>query len=508
MNSIAQPTVRVCAAITESTVEGARAAMQRAAACADMIELRLDYLRDLDFTRVESLRPLIEDPPLPTIITCRALDEGGRQAIEDKIRLRLLIDGAKRYSVFCDVEAAHYHTAASMEPDQSRLIVSYHNFAETPPDLEAVWEIVAALPAAIHKIVTMASDSSDSLAMFRLLDRAHHTNRPVIAMVMGEAGVATRILGPSRGSYLTYGSLARGRESAPGQLTCEELREVYRINRVSRNTIITGIIGSPVMHSVSPAIHNAAFNELGMDYVYLPLQVRDLGEFIAKFVSPSSREMHWNAGGFSVTLPHKSAIIPYLDVIDPAALAIGAVNTIVVKEGRLEGHNTDAEGFIAPLLKVASLLGKRCAVLGAGGAARSVVHALKARGAIVTLFVRDEKKASDVFAASEVNIEPIGSFPDSHSEIVINSTPIGMRGHSEGESPAPLGSMHGCEIAYDLVYNPLSTKFLEDAASQGCYTISGLDMLIGQAVLQFELWTGRNAPIEVMRAAALASLNP
>ncbi|HXU10192.1 MAG TPA: type I 3-dehydroquinate dehydratase, partial [Blastocatellia bacterium] len=241
---------QVCAVIAEETVEAARAAMKRAGG-ADFIELRLDFLRDFDFSNPRSLKPLLEDKPLPVIITCRARSEGGAQQVDEQIRIRLLVEGAKRFADYCDIEAASYAEAARLSPDASRLIVSYHNFDETPDDLNAVYDRVTSLPAAIHKIVTQARTITDSLAIFNLLHRARDEAKPLIAMSMGQAGIITRVLGPSRGSFLTYGSIARGKESAAGQMTCEELINKYRIRQLSRETSITGIIGSPVVHSAS-----------------------------------------------------------------------------------------------------------------------------------------------------------------------------------------------------------------------------------------------------------------
>src|SRR6185503_16337600 len=247
------------------TVEAACAAMKQTPAIADLIELRLDYLRDFDFSNPSSLKQLLEDKPLPVVITCRAISEGGAQHVDEQIRICLLVEGTKRFADFCDIEAASYAEAAKLSPDASRLIVSYHNFDETPDNLNAIYDRVTSLPAAVHKIVTKARTITDSLAIFKLLERAHHDGKPLITMSMGQPGIITRVLGPSRGSFLTYGSLGRGKESAAGQLTCEELIDKYRIRKLSRDTVITGIIGSPVGHSASPAMHNRAFAELDLD---------------------------------------------------------------------------------------------------------------------------------------------------------------------------------------------------------------------------------------------------
>src|SRR5512143_1097483 len=161
---------KVCAVIAVESVEAARAAVAQAAGVADMIELRLDFLRDFDFSDPTRLRSILEAKPLPTIITCRATSEGGKQPVEDHIRLRMLVEGARRFADYCDIEAAHYEAAARLMPDLSRLIVSYHDFEGTPVDLDAVYKRITALPAAVHKIVTRANRPADSLAIFKLLD--------------------------------------------------------------------------------------------------------------------------------------------------------------------------------------------------------------------------------------------------------------------------------------------------------------------------------------------------
>ena len=497
---------QVCAVITEESVDAARAAMKQTSAVADLIELRLDFLRDFDFGDLSALASLLEGKPLPVIITCRASSEGGRTHVDDPVRLRLLVEGTRHAADYCDIEAAHYAQASALSPDISRLIVSYHNLDETPADLDAVYDRVTELPAAVHKIVTRANTITDSLAIFTLLERARREGTRLIAIAMGQAGISTRVLGPSRGSFLTYGSLASGKESAEGQLTCEELIDLYRIRRLSRGTSMTGIIGSPVAHSASPAMHNQAFAELDLDFVYLPFEADGLDEFFRRFVSPATREIDWNLRGLSVTIPHKSAVIPLLDEVNETASKVGAVNTVVVNEGRLIGRNTDVPGAMEPLERVCELKGENCGVIGAGGAARAVIYGLLERGARVSVFARNSRAAQSLSESFGVAVSPIESLASSDVRVVINTTPVGMRGHSEGSTPLRGEALRGRLIVYDLVYNPLETKLLIDARAAGCRTISGLEMLIAQAALQFELWTGQKPPIEEMRHAALSKL--
>ncbi|HKA20855.1 MAG TPA: shikimate dehydrogenase [Blastocatellia bacterium] len=498
---------RVCAVITEATVEAARAAISQAESCADLFELRLDYLRDFSFADVERLRPILENRSIPAIITCRAQSEGGQQHIEDSVRLRLLIEGARRYADYCDIEAAYYQEAARLSPDPSRLIVSYHDFTGTPGNLNPIYDRLTVLPAAVHKIVTQASSITDSLSIFALLARAASQGRSFISMAMGEAGVITRILGPAFGSFLTYGTLATGKESAAGQPSCDELKSLYRVHQITQRTAITGIVGRPVAHSASPAMHNAAFAQLGLDFVYLPFEVDDIGEFFARLVSPSTRELNWNLKGFSITIPHKTSALPLLDELNKTAQRIGAVNTVVLSSGRLYGHNTDVRGAMKPLEKITSLEGERCSVIGAGGAARAVVYGLLERRAEVKVFARNPEKAKRTMESFGVEVFSIESLVPTKARILINTTPVGLRGHSEDASPVRKEALKNCGIVYDLVYNPRQTKLMIDALEAGCQTLSGLDMLVAQAALQFELWTGQKAPIECMRKAALSKIN-
>ncbi len=493
---------KICAVITEESIRAASERIGQAARFARMVELRVDCLRDLDFADPEPLRALITNRPLPIIITCRASSEGGAQAIDDEIRLRLLAAALRMGADFCDVEAAFYDRLLRLSPDVGRLIVSYHNFDSTPADLERIYEALRALPCAVRKIATKANKYADSLAHLRLLDRAKGEGIDLIALAMGEAGIVTRVLGLARGAFLTYGAMARGRESAPGQATCEEMKELYRAEALSANTKVMGIIGKPVGHSASPAMHNAAFRAMNLDAVYLPFEVDGLEEFISAVARSSRLSTGLNIRGFSVTIPYKTAIIPFLDDLDPASRAVGAVNTVVVEGGRLTGHNTDVRGAIAPLEKVRDLEGAACGVIGAGGAARAVVYGLKQRGAEVTLFARDPGKAGPMAREFDISLARIEEVSKERCGILINTTPVGMRGHSEGLSPVPPDAFDGCEVAYDLVYNPRETAFLADASRAGCRVIGGLEMLVAQAVSQFELWTGKRPPIEIFLQAA------
>jgi shikimate dehydrogenase len=237
--------------------------------------------------------------------------------------------------------------------------------------------------------------------------------------------------------------------------------------------------------------------------VYIPFEVRDVKTFIRRMIHPATRELSWNIRGLSVTAPLKSEVIGELDWLDPAATAIGAVNTIVIKDDKLHGYNTDARGFIEPLMeKFGELRGARCAIIGAGGAASAALWALKQAGAKATLFARNTAAGSALaerFGAAWMDLEA-AHFGD--YDVVINATPLGTRGEFVNETPATAAQLRGTRLAYDLVYNPTETTFLRAAREAGCETLGGLAMLVTQAAEQFSLWTSTDAPEDVMYDAA------
>ena len=267
-------------------------------------------------------------------------------------------------------------------------------------------------------------------------------------------------------------------------------------------------MGQPVGHSISPHIHNTAFAAAQVNAVYIPFEVRNAAAFLRRMIHPRSREIDWNVRGLSVTAPHKLAVIENLDWVDPAAKEVGAVNTIVIQDGELHGHNTDAQGFILPLrTKLGSLRNVRCAIIGAGGGARAALWALRHDNAEVTLFVRDLNKAKAVAERLGVDCRSLAGAHFDGFDIVVNATPLGTRGERENESPATSEQLHNVRLAYDLVYNPVETRFLREAGLAGCAMISGIQMLVAQAAEQFRLWTGRQPDAAVMHAAANKALS-
>ena len=503
---------RICVPVCVRHSNEIPAAMKRAAQAADMIELRLDYLEENELDSIVRLLPEhLNQFGVPVILTLRSEDQGGRASAEYQARQCFWASLEKiPDNCLVDLELDLAQQLATEKPDSglsidwSAVICSHHDFAGVPANLEMIYERMAATPARILKIAVQADDATDCLPIFRLLDGAQNEGRELIGIAMGQAGIVTRILGPSRGSYLTYGSLDDESATAPGQLIAKDLRDIYRIDEIDRQTQIFGLMGRPVGHSISPHIHNAAFRAAGMNAVYVPFEVGDADQFLLRMVRPDTREMDWNLRGLSVTAPHKAAVISSLDWIEPAAKEIGAVNTIVVQGRKLHGYNTDAPGFISPLRKrFGSLEEARCAIIGAGGGARAALWALRNQAAQVELFVRGLVRAKSTAEQLGVDCHPLANARFEGFDIVVNATPLGTRGPQQDETPAMAEQLRSVRLAYDLVYNPLESRFLREARAAGCETLSGIEMLIAQAAGQFKLWTGQEPEVELMRAAAL-----
>jgi len=280
---------------------------------------------------------------------------------------------------------------------------------------------------------------------------------------------------------------------------------------ISGKTKICGLIGDPVEHTMSPAMHNAAYQKLGLDYIYLPFRVKP--EQLAQAVD-GLRAL--NVRGFNVTIPHKVSVIPLLDGLDPLAEKIGAVNTVVNNDGELRGYNTDSAGFLKALLENGiEPEGKKIVVLGAGGASRAITYALAGKGAQLTVLNRQLELdwAEDIARLihkdldKEVMVMELGRLAEAleGADILVNATSVGMSPAVE-ESPVPAQLLRPGLVVFDIVYNPIITRLLRDAGLAGARTIGGVDMLAWQGALAFEKWTGQTAPVDLMRQEAVKIL--
>lgn len=538
-------TTRVCLSLCEPRAAALCDSMRRADPRADLLELRLDGFaapderQEIDnlcrcFDRLDST---VDEKLLarPLIFTLRPREQGGSSHLAQKERLELILRCVRAASAarvrcgssfvkdFIDLELDAAEACARREAmtgetvcDWTQTICSFHDFNGVPENLEGILRRMKNTPARILKIAVAVQESVDGLMVFQLLRRNadeaveqanSNERRELIALAMNDAGKWTRVLGVARGSFLTYAATGEMHTTAPGQTTVAELHDLYRIKRIDARTVVTGIIGAPVAHSLSPQMHNEAFAVRKLNYVYLPFQVADLSQFIKRFAARRTREIDFNLRGLSVTAPHKTRIIPYLDRVSQRAREIGAVNTITIEDGELCGDNTDAAGFLVPLCEKMSIERASVAVRGAGGAARAAVWSLRRAGARVTVFARRLEKAkalADEFGADAALLTADARF--GKFDVIVNTTPLGTIGELINEAPARRAQLSGARLAYDLVYNPCETLFLREAAAAGVETLGGLQMLVEQAARQFEMWTNESAPRVEMLAAARAAL--
>lgn len=512
LNFVMTATPNICISICESTLAGVHRALGAASTRDAMAEVRLDYLDDSALANVKELRKVLESATKSTIITLRPADEGGARAIDYETRWRFWIGaGLQLPASFADIELdiAERLLADRVPVDWSHIICSYHNFDEVPADLENKFNRLLAVPARVIKLATMATDVVDCLPIFHLIDKARNAGREIIAIAMGPAGVATRVLGPARGAFLTYASTNDVRATAPGQPSCDDLKNLYHIQSLDSETLVTGVVGFPVGHSLSPEIHNAAFQAHELNAVYLPLEVQNLSAFFTRMVHPRTRELDWPVRGLSITAPHKTRALTRVDWVDPEAREIGAINTVVVEKDRLCGYNTDAMAFSEPLRgRIGRLKNARVAIVGAGGAAAAALFSLKREQANVVIFARDLNKAQRVANRWQVEYTQLAGADFRSFDVVVNATPLGTKGKLGDQSPVCASQLRGARLAYDLVYNPGVTEFLCEAEAAGCATLNGLPMFIAQAAQQFRLWTGIHPDRLVMRRAAEKALSP
>ncbi len=505
---------KICVSVCAETADEFIGNIKRAEESADVIELRFDCLKENELqTALRQIQNLAVSKPI--LATFRPKEQGGKRRLTLRERIKFwesFLWNNQRKDLYVDFEF-DLHGIFNLKSTKS--IVSFHDFSGNTDNLAANYNIYQTLTNAdILKFAVRTDDITDSVCVWELLEKAESDNKQIVPIAMGEAGKWTRILGLAFGAPLTYAALDAGRETAPGQITAREMAEVYRVRELNEDTEIYGIIGNPVSHSLSPQMHNEAFKFHDLNAVYIPFEVKSLDQFIKRMVRKQSSEINWNIKGFSVTIPHKQPLIKHLDEIDETALKIGAVNTVKIENGKLYGFNTDANGFIEPLKTAyGNLKNVKVAILGDGGAARAAIYALKNEGAIVTIFARNPEKAESPAKEFEIELKELPKTGNQISkadfnrfDIVVNATPLGTKGALENETPLLAGQMENVKLVYDLVYNPFETKFIGEARKASVPTIGGLAMLVAQGMKQFEIWTGKTAPLREMSTAALRKM--
>jgi len=545
---------------------------------ADIVEFRVDEFFDpvaaeADPTRQErEIARLVTESPLPCIVTCRSSKEGGGYSASESDRIDLygkLVRSEGKHSHpprYIDIEGFALSALRSEAPGNSQLlqsaaderdlttglIVSTHDFQGRPQDLTRRILAMREFPeASVIKVAYRARSLRDNLELFELL---RDSDRPTIALGMGEFGLMSRVLSPKFGGFLTFASLRPETVTAPGQPTVNDLLGLYRFRSIRKSTRVYGVIGWPVAHSMSPLVHNAVFAEHKFDGVYLPLPVPS-----AEGSSPSDAEStfasfkatlgaliddpHLDFFGASVTIPHKENLVrfarerlkadPGIWSLDALSLATGAANSLLLEREnkhiqRARVFNTDIPAAVGPLrAALGGLEGKSIAVIGAGGVARGIAFGLVQDGALVTVFNRTLARATEVVQVLARHLQNPKNLSAEVTEALadlpifdayVNCTPVGMTGGPDSAgiampfdklmaANANTGNKSRVSVVLDTVYNPVETPLIRAATSAGWKVIDGVTMFIEQAALQSEAWTDKSAPRQLMDRIVRAKLN-
>lgn len=492
----------ICAIIARQRHEALFEEMDQAAdRGAKLLEIRLDYLRN-----EPQLSEIIERRRCPLIATIRRREDGGKWPGSEEHRVAVLKGAILAGFDYVDLED---DIAGSVARFGSTLrIVSHHDFRRIPSDLAALAERMARMDADVVKIAGMGHKATDN---FKMLKLAANASFPVVPICMGEFGLASRVLAGKVGAPFTYAAFNADRVVAPGLLTFDEMDLLYRAGNVTEKTEVFGVIGDPIGHSLSPLVHNTAFDELGMDRVYVPFHVTaaNLEKFMDRMPAAGIR-------GLSVTIPHKELVGHWGDSADRLSLLTGSANTVIVQpDESIEIHNTDGPAAINSLLanltptdgEDPTVEGRSALVLGAGGVAKTLAFCLHEAGAIVTIANRTLLKAQTLAKTIGCKFVDWAQRETVAADIIINGTSVGMHPNVE-ESPYSAGSIRAGMVFFDTVYNPRMTRLLQDAEERDARVITGVDMFVAQAEAQFEIFTGRQPPEGLMKELVEEELSP
>ncbi len=523
--------------ITIRTADDIDRALSRAARAvgrgARLVEWRLDELAEIPGSTNAAVE-LVARSPAPSIATCRSRAEGGEYDGDDSTREALyerlvLADKPPRY---IDIDLAYWKRSETLrktitaalahcgDDPKASLMLSTHDFERRPADLLQRVEAMSNEPAcSVIKIAWQARSLRDNL---EALDLVTDRTKPAVVLCMGEFGLMSRVLAAKSGALLTYASVGAGAETAPGQPTIDDLLGRYRFEKIGPATAVYGVIGWPVAHSLGPVIHNAGFEKIGYDGVYLPMPIPPQFEHFKATVGSLVDHGTLTFRGASVTAPHKENLVRFVAEsggrVGDLARRLGAANTLVIDNaGRIECTNTDAPAILASLCGAMGIAPPQLrdvpiAVLGAGGVARAVIGAVADAGANVVVFNRTRPRA-DVLAGElrecrdaagrpfRVSAGDLDSIADGTFRIFVNCTSVGMAGGpAPHASPLPEAvTLDESVIVFDTVYAPARTRLLDQAEAAGARSIGGLDMFLRQAALQFRAWTGRDVPMEAFR---------
>jgi 3-dehydroquinate dehydratase/shikimate dehydrogenase len=488
--------VDVCGVVAAETAREMQSQVRLGLRKTRTLELRLDYLRSakerkafLTWLRRKRTRAVF-------IATCRRREGGGLFEGSREEQIEILAQASRSGCDWCDVEIETAKQIARSELKRAlspaRVMMSYHDFRDTPRNLSEIVRRLERAGGHAIKIAAQCHSVSDSVRICQLA----RSRRDAVVIPMGEFGLAGRVLAPRMGSALAYGAVDHA--TAPGQISLDAMADLYRAKRITRRTRVYGVIGDPIGHSLSPLLHNTAFRSRQFDAVFVPFLVRNVREFLRAMPG-------FGVAGLSVTIPHKEAMLRFLDGCDPLAARIGAVNTVVVRGGgRLYGYNTDYVGVLRSLERRMRLAGSRVLLFGAGGAARAAAFALAQAGSIVCVCARRPERARALARAVGGQVVARAELTHEFFDAIVNCTPIGM--HPRGGAPLASAELN-CRIVMDMVYRPRETELLRMANRKGIEVISGVEMFLAQGFAQYEIWTGERAPESAMRRAVISALD-
>ena len=455
------------------------------------LEFRVDYLSQ-PAAGLPKLRNFLEMHPEAIVIaTCRRAANGGKFRGPVAAQLNVLLKAADSGFQLVDLELQSVEALKPAElaelSNRAGLIISYHNFRNSKK-LEEPFEEMSKYTADFYKVVSTATNLYDNVVMMKFLE-SNSAKHEMVGLCMGEQGIISRVLGVRAGSVFTFGAATRGEETAPGQATAMELRDTYRIDSVDAATQVYGVAGDPVEHSLSPVMMNAAFRRETVNAVYLSLHAKSLKDLLSCVRDIPIR-------GLSITMPYKQQIVEELENSDPLTRLVGACNTLVRSaDGKLYGFNTDVAGVVVPLEQRIHLTGARILVVGAGGVARAAAFGLKAKGAEVFITNRTPEKGQTLARQAKVKYLKRAEVAKQSFDVIINATPVGMG--SNKQSPLEEKELN-TKYVFDLVYVPAETRLIKMARAKGLQVIPGLEMFVQLGARQFEIWTGKPAPVAEM----------
>ncbi|MDD5135347.1 MAG: shikimate dehydrogenase, partial [Phycisphaerae bacterium] len=480
---------------------------------ADCLELRTDYIEGINADKLKELVRFAQETHLPIIITCRDGAEGGQNNLTPSARATILTEAVKLGADFIDCEYANFKISnfsnsikkALSDNHGTKLILSVHNFKNKFENLNQIYEQIFTIrPDAIAKTAYQANHINDCFEAFDIIKKY---GDKTVAICMGPAGIISRIIAKKLGEFLNFASIEEDSATAPGQMTIEKMKKLYRYDSINSKTELFGVIAEPVAHSISPAVHNACFAAKKMNRVYLPLSVSGGLSQFNNFVNNITSRAWLDFKGFSVTIPHKTNALEYArekgEYIEPLAVKIGAVNTMTIGlNERISTFNTDYAGAMDALSDAMGvtrkqLHNKTVAVIGAGGAARAIIAGLADVGAKVTIYNRTVEKAHNLALEFGCHGAGLDNVKTLDTEIIINCTSVGMHPKTDA-SPVPAECLKSSMVVFDTIYNPAETLLLKQAKQAGAKTVSGIEMFIGQAAEQFKLFTHTDCPMETL----------